>query len=108
MGWLDVLATVAYASWTAAVLMAVGVIVAEYRTTRDSIWLMVLATAIFQFAGSAALSLTIGSFAFLPLTLATIIVRGAWLLSAMTLWATVVHVLWRRYKGSRQGALRSG
>lgn len=102
MGWLDILATVAYAGWTAAVLMAAGVIVAEYRATRDSIWLMVLATAVLQFIGSAALSLTIGSFAFLPLTPAAIIVRSAWLLSAMTLWATVLHVLWRRYRESKR------
>lgn len=102
MGWLNVLATIAYAGWTAAVLMAVGVIVAEYRASKDTIWLMVLATAVLQFVGSAVLSLTIGSFAFLPMTPAAIVVRGAWLLSAITLWAAVLHVMWRRYRESKR------
>ena len=58
MGWLDVFATIAYAGWTAAVLATIGVILAEYRASRDPIWLLVLLTAGLQLVGSATLTIT--------------------------------------------------
>ena len=79
MGWLNAFATVAYAGWTAAVLATIGVILAEYRSSRDPLWLLVLATALLQFVGSATLGITIGSWQFVPWLLGAIIVRVAWL-----------------------------
>ena len=105
MGWLNSFATVAYAGWTAAVLATIGVILAEYRSSRDPLWLLVLATALLQFVGSVTLSITIGSWQFVPWLLGAIIVRAAWLLSAATLWMTVLCILWRRYAEHKHDAL---
>ena len=105
MGWLNVFATIAYAGWTAAVLATIGVILAEYRASRDPIWLLVLLTAGLQLVGSGVLTITIGSWQSLPWLPAAIVVRAAWLLSAGTLWATVICLLWRRYHQRHDDAL---
>lgn len=93
MGWLNAFATVAYAGWTAAVLATIGVILAEYRSSRDPLWLLVLATALLQFVGSATLGITIGSWQFVPWLLGAIIVRGLAAVGGDTLDDGAVHFM---------------
>lgn len=98
MNYFDLLASLAYPMWASLCLVWSAIFLAEYRATRNPMYLLVIAAATAQMFAFSILSVSTGAMVFIPFSKVAPYVRSLAIASSVCAWLYTVMYLWNRWK----------